>query len=508
MREKYNKFIKKYGYKGFLYLFLHPLLILPLNIYALIGSLYNIIKALNKYEWKYLSGNTVLTALNNYFYYIQDLNIQRFGRYGISNLLAGGYFSLKTWFHTMPTALRFQSSFGTVFMLFFAMCVWIVSWFFIIDYNLSNFIILFIAIFSTYFFANFIDGQNYNVLAWMFLPIAFFALFGKNYLLYGLIIFIMSFLSFTAIFIFGIISFVFAIYWQDYLVFIATIPAIIKALIPVIVSLREDAIRKVGKIIGIFNSKVKYQRSDKKIGIVFLYFLFLNIIFILNYYIRFGIDNYFILQVTILLLFIINYTISRFADSETLWIFFLTIYVFSLINKNLNTIDYIILYFSINPVYVFLGYGSKNSITPDIRNPYNTKKLINHIINMLSKVEPNQKVWFVFKNPNNQYSSIFDGYRQIIEPFEYCANKLNLVLFPDWYYIFEHNDYEKDNDIIWFDNIQNFEDKLKALKVKYFISYMDIKISNTKKIGQLEINGIFNNNFEIKLYKVVNDNNN
>jgi len=254
MMGKLEKFLDRYGYRGFVYLVFYPVLIVPLNIYALLGSLYNILRSLARYNWRFLSGNTPLTALNNYFYYVQDLNIQRFGRYGRTHLLADGDFSLKTWFHVMPVALRFQSSFGTVFMLFFAMLVWTGSWFFIMECSPTNFLILLIALFSTYFFANFIDGQNYNVLAWMFLPLAFSSLVKRNYLVYGLILSIMSFLSFTAVFVLVFISLALAFYWQDVYAFLSVVPAIFKVAIPVTISLKEDAVKKTGKLIGIFKN--------------------------------------------------------------------------------------------------------------------------------------------------------------------------------------------------------------------------------------------------------------
>ncbi len=504
MQEKIQKFMKIYGYKGLILLLLHPILVIPLTLYALIGSLINIIKALSKGDWHYLSGNTTHTAFNNYFYYIQSLNIQKFGRYGVSSLVGGGRdFSLKNWFHTMPFALRIQSHFGTVMMLFFAMIFWCISVFVIADFTWQNILIIMIAFSSTYFFANFIDRQNYNILAWMLLPLSFYTLFEHSYLLYGLIIFAMSFFSFTAIFIFGIITFVFGLYWQDFYIILAIVPATIKVAIPVLVSFKEGALKKMGGAIGV-HDKVKYKRSDKKIDILFLYILALSLFFIGWYIFKFGIDQYFILQMIFLLLFIVNSIFLRFADKQTIYMIFLSVFCFSLLNKELDLITVIIYTLSINPFYFMLGCRPATKIiSPDIRNPVNTKELIEHIASIAKKMGNKKRFLFLFNNPKNQYSNIFDGYKVIIEPIAYALQKNGSTIFPDWYYCFENNK-ESNTDLIWWNQDADLlKESIKLFDVDYILTYQGIfkneKIDFLEKVEEIYIKHIDKN---LIFYKV------
>lgn len=69
-------------------------------------GIYNVIK-LGEYKWRYLMGMIRKMLIIILFYYIQSYNIQKFGRYETSNILAGGNFSLKNWFHITPFSLKF-----------------------------------------------------------------------------------------------------------------------------------------------------------------------------------------------------------------------------------------------------------------------------------------------------------------------------------------------------------------------------------------------------------------
>ena len=55
MKNKFNKLISKYGYKELFYIFLYPIFLPLLMLKDTTLSVYNIIKALLKYDWKYLS---------------------------------------------------------------------------------------------------------------------------------------------------------------------------------------------------------------------------------------------------------------------------------------------------------------------------------------------------------------------------------------------------------------------------------------------------------------------
>ena len=87
---KLKRIEDKFGKLGILAMLVYPIFIIPVMAYTLFRSLLSIAGALVGKKWFYLTGNTVHVALNNYFYRVQDVNLQRFGRYNDSQLVAGG----------------------------------------------------------------------------------------------------------------------------------------------------------------------------------------------------------------------------------------------------------------------------------------------------------------------------------------------------------------------------------------------------------------------------------
>ena len=96
MKKLFKKFINKFGYKTIGYLAFYPILLPVLMLVETTLSMRNIFQALRSYQWNAYLGNDQKNAFNNYYYYTQDLNIQKFGRFGKSNLLAGGNFDQKS----------------------------------------------------------------------------------------------------------------------------------------------------------------------------------------------------------------------------------------------------------------------------------------------------------------------------------------------------------------------------------------------------------------------------
>lgn len=463
MIKKLTKMVEEHGMSQLWILIFYPILMIPMTSFILLGSIANIIKSLVFQKWKYLTGNNKSSSLNNYFYFGQSLNINKFGRFGDSSLLNGPEkFSLKNWFHCTKLSLNIFSNAGVTFSLFISMIVWSSSWVLMTEtITHTQLMLLAIAFTSTYYFASFIDAQNYNILGWALLPIALHGLLTGNFFLFGSIIVLMSFLSFTSIFVMGFATVVFCIYWQSAAPLLFAFPAIIKSIIPIILSIKMNAAQKVGGAIGA-HKNVKYARADSVASFTtsFFYLLVLNLTFMINYYLSFGIDNYFILMVIGCSLYIVNNIIARFADYQTFWILMLTIFLLSVWEKDLELIDFIIFGLAINPIYIFLDFsGTWKLIAPQTRKPYSSEKLNKKLNTFFIRVEPNSTVLGAYKNPHNNYFNLFDGLRVIVQPIEYSAMENSLSLFPSFHYIVEHNDVKKNDDTIW---CETLDDTLKA----------------------------------------------
>ncbi|MFY9100648.1 hypothetical protein OZY48_06345 [Aliarcobacter cryaerophilus] len=489
MREKFNKLIDRYGYKELFFIFSYPIFLPLFMIKDTTFSIYNIIKALLKYDWKYLVANDKQNAYNNLFYYIQDYNIQKFGRYGKSNLLAGGSFILKNLFHTTPFSLRMQASFGTTFIMFFAMCFWLLSWVILYQDN-PNLWILLVVVFSTLFFATFIEIQNYNILGWMLYPIFLSYVESGNYLVISLVLFLVSLSSFTAFFIAGILVFISSVYLFDFYLFLSLIPAGIKWIIPIIVSMKGGGLSKMLGTLG-GHEKVKYSRvNSKKLSINKIYILGLQVQFLIVAYFYNEINLALLLLFVIVFLFIVNELFARFADQQSFYLAYLSILVFFLFHSSIDIVLILSFIFSIYPVYGLMLNVSprgKSFISAGVRKPYNIKNDIEKLCQMYEQIPSGEKLLVAYKNPNGQYGNIFNGYRVFNEPLQYAATIKNICLFPDWYMVFENNK-EDSNESFWFDKEEDIIDYMKANEISYVLIpdfYGDIK--NLVKDDSIEL---------------------
>lgn len=456
----------------------YPFFIAIFNFYALIVSMKNIICVLLKgKDWKYYSGNTAHTAINNYFYYTQDLNVQKFGRFGNSKLLAGGDYSLAKLFQLNPLSLRLMSSLGTTCMLVIAMCVWLFSVTFLTNCSSTHQIsLIFVIISSSLFFANFIDLQNYNILGWMLLPFAFYSMLHHSYYAFFAASFLMSFMSFTSIFFLGFYVIVFVLWRGDIYLLVSFFPAVIRFIIPMLISIRHAGVYGMTCLLGLIKTGAKYRRSDVGVSLVGIYLLTLFGSFSIGYFMFFGLDNYSILMFSFVFLFALNSFFSRFADTQSLFIVFLTISSMAILSahhKHFLILE-IMFYFSINPAYFLIGLKPfhKGLFSPLPRTPVSMKLCLEQITNMFREVKPGSKILMTFSNPNNEYGKIFDGFRQYIEPIEYVANKYDICVFPDWYFIEKNNCLDSSDDF-WGVSQSQIVATMSKYSAEYVIRYRE-----------------------------------
>ena len=510
MRNKFNKLISIYGYKELFFIVFYPIFLPFYMLKETTLTIFNILNSLLNYNWKYLTANSRLNAYNMLFYYIQDYNIQRFGRYGKSNLLGNGYFSLKNWFHTTPFSLRLQASFGTTFIMFFAMCFWFFSWI-VLYQDSSNLWILTIVLFSTLFFATFLDIQNYNILGWMLYPILLFYIDSNSYIILSLVLFLIALSSFTAFFISGFLIFISSIYLENYYLFLTLLFGGIKWIIPILISLKEGALFKISGIIGSHN-KVKYSMKDfKKIDIQKIYTLGLLSQFVfISYFFKSSLSLGLILLIFIVMLFIINEIFLRFADQQSFYFTYLTISIYYLFSIDISMQIIISYIFSIFPIYGFIMNASprgKRFISPGERNPYNIKRDFLKVDSLFKKVLNEDRVFIAFRNPKGNYSNIFEGYSQFNELLKYSATINNILLFPDMYFVYENNKEDSDESF-WIDNEEEAILYLKLHNIKYMITLNDIEISSNSFNKLDEINFDIDDkyykykNVSIKLFEI------
>ena len=159
-------------------LFLYPLILFFWSPYRIVVTLWNS-RILAKGRWSEYLGYGVSESINQLFYKTQIININRYGRNGISPYLSLGNYHLGNWWHLSLPASYIYFAMGAVLPLA-SLFGWLsIHFIWLTDplINNSNFLItLMLALFSTTFFTNMFVTQNYNALGWIFFPLVLWAL--------------------------------------------------------------------------------------------------------------------------------------------------------------------------------------------------------------------------------------------------------------------------------------------------------------------------------------------
>lgn len=412
--------------------FFFPIFQLVLNPINTVLTLKNIIfnSVFNK-EKKYYSGMTEVTAINMYFYYTQNLNLSKSSFFGHSYTLTLDPFKMNKLFHLSPLGLGIMSRIGTVNMNFFASFVFLFSLLFIFKSDsYGSTIFIAITLFSTLFFVNFYELQNYNSLGWMLFPIAIYSLVSGNNFELMLYLSLIGIFSITGIFVFTFILLSYMLMYWNFESAIYIMPVLSYYGYRLLIS---GHIMKLLSAIGMVSGS-RYKRSDIKLNFQKIYIL--SIIFI-AYIVTLILDlQLSFLVFVIFLLSFVNFAFRRFADNQTIYISYLSVIIVVFSQGDFSNINYIAFFILVNPILGFISSSKSqfNMETP-ILSPVFTKPLIDKIDDLLSPVDSHSLVLMSFKDPIDEYTKIFEGIRVIVEPLHYCSTKRDILLLPNWYSI-------------------------------------------------------------------------
>ena len=291
MKGKLEKFIKRFGWFGFVRLLFYPLTAFLTTPVRLGQTLWNC-RILGDERWGNYNHFTPYSGINHLVYWTLALNLHKFGRSGKSPYLGLGNFPLSRFFYYSLFSLCsfWRASTVTILTGMFGWLLAHLVW--ISQINISwVLIVVTLALFSTTFYANSFALQNYSVLGWIFFPLGLYGILTENWILAGIAWICASFGSFTVIFIASILSIVVSISGWTYAPILAILPAGIKLLINsyhfFIHGNVKSSLLSILKAIGMVGGNTKYKMlTSKKIGISELYFL--------GIYMQFLIISYFI----------------------------------------------------------------------------------------------------------------------------------------------------------------------------------------------------------------------
>jgi len=442
----------RYGYINLTRIVFYPITLLLWGPYRLFVTLWNA-RVLANGKWSNYIGFKVDTSINHLFYWTQAVNIDRYGRNGVSPHLGLGDYYLGKWWHLSLPSTYLYKSWGAILPLY-SLFAWLSIHFLWLDGTsveyLWGFIVLGLALIGTTFFAQAFSMQNYNAAGWVFFPLGVWGLVNGHYLIAALTWMAAGFGSMTVVVLASMLTILFIFQIGSPIVLVTIFPAGFKLLLHLYWGRRidenakkkvnlKDSLSQIAKAIGLINVGIKYQRkSSKKLSLTFIYFLLLYLQYGLIQWVVEG--QYVWLWLGGVCIFITNTLFARFADPQSIYIMMFSLATFMTLTQQ-NIWLLISYWFVVSPIPNVFGDGSREKMpdTPKPLKPYCIRQLIECLEKFLVKVNSNEKVLFAFDDPNNTYENIFDGYRVLFEAPLYVATEKRIHMFPDWWAVLDNN---------------------------------------------------------------------
>ncbi|MBX9780061.1 MAG: hypothetical protein K2X26_06925 [Chitinophagaceae bacterium] len=424
-------------------------------------------------RWSSYHGFHAQNAINSLFYRTQWINIDRYGRNGESPIIGIGNYPIANWWHLSSIA-SYLYSYAGAFITLIGSLIMITSHFLWIQQVSLLWVIIIIVIltFSSSTIMATFHKQNYQILSWMWLPSIMYAINNEYLLLATFLIGCASIFGITVIVLLAPIVLGQSIITNNTYLVVIMIPAILIKLlnfIPVIMNTgMKQSIGMIGKMVGFVYVDVKYKRKSMRFNRHHLYFLLLYSIVIICYIYAYNEIPFLILIAYSL--FFINQLFIRFADDQSVILFFVLIVTFELITHRPNFIASLGFLVIANPRPNYLEIGSKNQVRK--YKPFNVDPLLENM-EIFLKVPVYSKILFAFDDPQGEYEKIFDGYRIMLEAPLVVATKNKIHLFPDWWAVAQTN-YNKSPNI-WGRTRNDVISNMEYWKADFVIIYQDTK---------------------------------
>lgn len=424
----------------FLRLLLYPIFVLFEIPGSWIKSIYNS-RILLEGKWERYMGFIPRTALNNLFYRTQWININKFGRSGVTDFLSFGNYPLSNFFQLSLFSSYIFSNAGAVTIIF-GNFVWFSTNFIWLE-KINSLWVLIVLVFlflSSTLYSMTFALQNYQILSWMWMPLSLFHISQGEYISAFFCWIAMSLFGLTQIF-WGIpICIYFSIINNSFLpILILVITCLICSLRLLPLLKKKDSFKRIYdmfKIINIKSPKSLYKRDIENTLIVDLYFISIYLLPIIVIWLNERKSPY--LLIIGLLIFFINQRIIRIADLQSTIIFMATLLTHTIISYDPNLFNLIAYIIAINPNGILLKIEKLNGKI-DIFTPFDNKKIFENIEEFFSPVNKKNKVYASFKDPEEDYGKIFENYTNIYELALTVASKNEFHLFPDWHAVAECN---------------------------------------------------------------------
>ncbi len=384
-------------------------------------------------------------ALTSFFYATQWLNIARFGRQGISPLVGLGCYPLSRWFHLSLVSSCLYAHAGAACTLGGTLAwlafhgVWLGNaapgWTALVLLTLTS---------SATALAMAFTRQNYNILGWLWLPLALYAVHHGLWPLAALLWLVASFTSVTAVVAAVPLMLAQAMLSDQAAPVLCLVPALLK--LGSHLALKSGAagptgsLGVMGRIIGVVSKGARYRRTSMRLRPFSAYFIVLYATACAAVTWDHGLP---VLPLTALALFVINQLWLRFADEQSMILLFTSVLAAHVLAAPPSMTAWLALLWAVNPMPVFLGLANYRIGSSLVRieplQPFDHAPLEQAIEAMVAPVPAGSRILFAFEDPCGVYERVFDGYRVLLElPLHVCARR-SVHLFPDWHAVAEAN---------------------------------------------------------------------
>ncbi|TXC81528.1 hypothetical protein [Luteibaculum oceani] len=453
----------------------YPILLFPSGIWALIKTLYNISSTPCGQLIKILQ-LPAHNGINYLFYRTRYLNIRRYGLTGTSKYLGGGNVGQARNFHYPKLGFPAYNKWGWLFVAI-TLFIWLISHFTWYDYSSLSYILLclFLTTIGTYFYSSIFKLMNYNAGGWCFVPLFIYSLHSDQIYLSVALLILIILGSTTVGFLFSLISgILFLLTFKISFLIIGISGAILLSfhLIPLFIDNGIQSAKSLIQGLGI-TDKVKYKRkSTKKFGLKEIYETIIFGQFMSCSFVAMQEWNFFLTLGCIHLgLYIINSKFLRFADDQTFFMLGLSVSLPLIITLPFSPLTVFSFWIFVAPTPRIIGfYADKGhpGLLPSVE-PFLIALFLKSVEDFIKPIPENQKVLIAFRNPNNRFENIYDGYRIFVEPISYECNRKKVHMIPDWWFINDLN-YEGAPEY-WGTSPEQIEDNMKELGCQFIIIF-------------------------------------
>lgn len=385
---------------------------------------------------------TARAAFNSLFYWIMALNLERYGRRGVSPELATGAFPLRRWMAHGIVPLLAYRKFGAVLPLAGMLGWWLGHLFWLEAVPLWwGVLLLVLTAINTTTYSNTFVLQNYNVAGWAVFSAGLYALMAKELVLLSLAWLFVSFMSPTVLLFGGAATIAVAFVEREPLLLLALVPAGLKMLTHfwylVTDTKSSDALGFIARGIGITKQGARYKHH-LKVKPVDVYLFVLYVQFIVVAWVRSG--QFPILTATAVAIFLVNSLLTRFADRQSAGMFVASAIAADAFLRP----DWLVLisfWYAISPGAAFVQWDRRKRYIFDVPvyEPFSLERARECTEEFLRPVPDGARVFMAFKDPGESHSKVFDQLGPWRELFQYIAILRRIHLMPDWWAVFDLN---------------------------------------------------------------------